>query len=978
MNAVQQDHPDERQLAALKVGKLTPPESVEIERHVAACDTCCEAMKTLPDDSLVVLLQQPSGISTPTAPTEFVEPSHPAEVATLAAEPADTGEPTAVPPGLANHPRYRILELLGTGGMGDVFKAEHQLMERVVALKVINRSLLEHPTAAERFRREVRAAARLCHANIVTAYDAEQAGDTHFLVMEYVEGTDLATVLSRQGPLPVPTACDYVRQAAQGLQHASERGMVHRDIKPHNLMLTPTGKIKILDFGLARFASENATTGQTIDGSSGNSLDPSNKAITQMGTVMGTPDYIAPEQASDAHRADIRADIYSLGCTLYELLTGRVPFPGGSALEKVTAHLERQPTPLTEYRRDVSPELVRVLERMIDKDPAERYQTPEELAEALRPFVTAQAPPQRRRRWSVAAGIMLASGFLVAVALLAAVVIYVRTDKGHFVIETDDENVAVMVNNAGGVKIHDRKSDREYTLGVGGHDLRSGEYLINVSELPAGVVFSSPTFTLKRGERVVVKASFRPGRQSPTREIGDLRSEALSWFPADAALFGGRAFFPEFAYEQILFASGLVHKAGDPAFRETARKFITSVGRVDRVTFAYAPDAREPLKSRTWVRLTGAIRHDKLLEFFRNEMACDRVQEEKGPKGERITLVTSSQPGHAPAFAVIDETDLLVAGYVDPNRSHVEVIRQALDVRAGKAPSVADAHVKTLRGIPADVTGLMIGEHPEQWIGYMPFAAALGHVVPERVVGYSVKDSDIHAYGDVTLRSTADAKAFVESIESAKQFASLALKNAGMLQPHSRATHFLGEALGSIKTAIQGDHVKIEGRISSDGVEAWLETLKTTPLAGGPFQLDLLKRMDPAAFPITLDGVQHQQGGWRIENARPRTVRLTEIDMSKVSGVTLENCMLYYRAQMKSALEGKAYLEMWVRCSDGQEYFSKGILTPISGTTDWGSYQTPFRLEKGQRADFIKLNVVIEGKGTLWIKSPELWRGPLP
>src|SRR5262249_28168159 len=154
------------------------------------------------------------------------------------------------------HPRYRVLEALGAGGMGVVFKVEHRLMERVVALKVISRSLTDRPELVARFRQEVKAAARLSPPHIVTGHGADQGGDLLFLVMEYVEGASLDRLVEEQGPLPVEQACDYVRQAALGLQHAFERGMVHRDIKPHNLMLTSEGQVKILDFGLARFASE--------------------------------------------------------------------------------------------------------------------------------------------------------------------------------------------------------------------------------------------------------------------------------------------------------------------------------------------------------------------------------------------------------------------------------------------------------------------------------------------------------------------------------------------------------------------------------------------------------------------------------------------------------------------------------------------------------------------------------------------------
>jgi serine/threonine protein kinase len=284
---------------------------------------------------------------------------------------SDPPSTTELPPALANHSRYRVVRLLGQGGMGAVYEAEHQLMNRKVALKVINHSLTERPASVERIRQEVRAAARLDHSNIVRAYDAEQAGDAHFLVMEYVEGTDLARLVRQRGPLPVAQACHFVRQAALGLQHAYEHGMVHRDIKPHNLMVTRRGRVKILDFGLARFASEAGSGGP----------------LTQSGAVLGTPDYIAPEQALDAHAADIRADLYSLGCTFYHLRSGRVPFPGDSLTQKLLAHQLSQPEPLGDLRPGLPPGLVAVVEKLMAKKPEERYQTPAEVAQALAPYV---------------------------------------------------------------------------------------------------------------------------------------------------------------------------------------------------------------------------------------------------------------------------------------------------------------------------------------------------------------------------------------------------------------------------------------------------------------------------------------------------------------------------------------------------------------------------------------------------------------
>ncbi len=249
--------------------------------------------------------------------------------------------------------------------MGTVYLAEYLIMRRLVALKVIRSDLVSSPRFIEQFDREVRAAAKLSDPNIVAAYDAEQVGGSHVLVMEYVEGIDLARLLRDHGPIPLPEACDAVRQVASGLEHAFKRGMVHRDIKPQNLMRTPDGVIKILDFGVARVKSE--------EGPDGGSTGPD--------AMLGTVDYMAPEQIDDPRLADIRADIYSMGCTLYALLSGRPPFAGRTVTQKFAAHGQDSPAPLAV----VPAGLNLILVRMMAKKPADRYQTPIEVVLALAP-----------------------------------------------------------------------------------------------------------------------------------------------------------------------------------------------------------------------------------------------------------------------------------------------------------------------------------------------------------------------------------------------------------------------------------------------------------------------------------------------------------------------------------------------------------------------------------------------------------------
>jgi serine/threonine protein kinase/putative intracellular protease/amidase len=314
-------------------------------------------------------------------------------------------DPT-IPPELSNHPRYRVLNQLGAGGMGMVYRAEHVMMGRTVAVKVMAQKYTANRTAVERFRREVRAAAKLAHPNIVTAYDADEANGRHFLVMEYVEGVSLDRVVNRRGPLPVTTACHVVRLVALGLQHAHSKGMVHRDIKPQNVMVNKKGLVKVLDFGLARLA----TDAELPQDETPNATQPENIAVTGTNMVLGTPDYLSPEQAKSTRDVDHRSDIYSLGCLFYFALAGRPPFAHAkSAFDKVIAHTTEQPQPVTQFRDDVPDEVASILLRMLAKDPAERFATAQEVAAALLPFT---------KGTSVAA--MNTSG-LVAIPILEAI-----------------------------------------------------------------------------------------------------------------------------------------------------------------------------------------------------------------------------------------------------------------------------------------------------------------------------------------------------------------------------------------------------------------------------------------------------------------------------------------------------------------------------------------------------------------------------
>ena len=271
---------------------------------------------------------------------------------------------------------YLILDQIGTGGMGQVYLAEHSRMKRLVALKVLPVFSSDDRIARERFFREARAAGTLDHPNIVRVFDLSQEGKIYYLVMEYVEGVSLQSVVGRFGPLPIETACHYVRQVAFGLQHACELGFVHRDIKPANLLLDRVGVVKILDLGLIR---------SEADREAGLTKQLDNK-------ILGTADYVAPEQAINSSDVDIRADIYSLGATFYFLLTGRTLFPEGRTAQKLMWQQIKKPVPVEHLRRDLSAELAAVVHRMLEKQPADRFQTPAEVFEALDPFVSDEVP----------------------------------------------------------------------------------------------------------------------------------------------------------------------------------------------------------------------------------------------------------------------------------------------------------------------------------------------------------------------------------------------------------------------------------------------------------------------------------------------------------------------------------------------------------------------------------------------------------
>ena len=273
--------------------------------------------------------------------------------------------------------KFKLLGHLGTGGMSSVYLAQHKVSEQTRAIKVLPRKRVSDKSYLDRFYREGQAAAALNHPNVVRIYDICSEADTHFMVMEHVKGSDLYEIVKDDGPLSPEVAADYIRQAAEGLLHAHEKAMVHRDIKPANLLRTQEGVVKILDLGLALFQQD----------------EEESLTVLHNEKVMGTADYLSPEQAVNSHNVDHRADIYSLGCTLYFLLTGKPPFSEGSLAQRIAMHQTQQPKSLLKVRSDLPPELVGICEKMMRKNPDDRYRDCEQLQQVLARFLARKTTP---------------------------------------------------------------------------------------------------------------------------------------------------------------------------------------------------------------------------------------------------------------------------------------------------------------------------------------------------------------------------------------------------------------------------------------------------------------------------------------------------------------------------------------------------------------------------------------------------------
>lgn len=522
--------PSHEDLADFAAGTVTAERLETLSAHIDTCVVCQATIAELSDsaDSFVAALRTSQGVvEEESACRQALE-----QMLNQRGRVAASGKPSVSLPEFVGP--YRVLEPIAAGGMGMVLRAQHPKLKRTVAIKLLPLQQWAGSTAVARFEREMEVIGNLDHPNIVRASDAGDAGGMHYLVMDFIDGTDLSQLVHRLGPLPVADACEIARQTAIGLQYVHDAGLVHRDIKPSNIMLTGDGRVKILDLGLAMLNEQF-------------SEDANN--LTTVGQLMGTLDYMSPEQAADSRQVDARADIYSLGATLFKLLTGQAPYGGPthrSLLKKVLA-LASGPVPsVCAVRADVPIELDQLVQRCLDKSIESRFTRVAEVAEALAPLAataqlsalaheavqrahrdpaetpswnwvprdvdqpsesTAQAakplPKPAKPRKLITAIVGVAA---LALLIACGVLIRIATDRGELIVRSDDPHAQIRITRVADQSVEDIAVEKGEKRTV----VKSGEYTVELLGDGDDWTLSPTRFTMQRGGQKVLQVQRGP------------------------------------------------------------------------------------------------------------------------------------------------------------------------------------------------------------------------------------------------------------------------------------------------------------------------------------------------------------------------------------------------------------------------------------------------------------------------------------
>lgn len=890
-----QDHPDASVLSDYALGQLPWEEIDAVAEHVDQCQSCQETLSGLEcvDDTLLGNL-----VAGPPPQGRF-EQEWVARQANAGSEAgavdrrstagfARPAAGAALPERLRD---YRLVEQVGAGGMGAVYRAVHERLDRPVAVKVLPIERNRQPQAVARFHREMKAVGNLDHPNVVRAYDAGDVDGKHFLAMELVDGVDLSELVDRHGPLAIADACELIRQAAVGLQAAHDGGLIHRDVKPSNLMLDRSGVVKVLDLGLARVLGEDPAEPLSIappsirsDGA-GSEFQSISAELTGTDQVMGTPDYMAPEQCVDGREVDARTDVYGLGATLYKLLCGRAPFggPGYETLaKKIAGAAHDDPPPPTQLRSEIPGKLQNILLRMLDKDPANRLSSAAEAAEQLAPFcaghrlarlAAADSAPSAPLAQSAGRGRVAWFAVAAAGAAVAAALWWILTDYGHVTMRASDDVKVEVLKGDEVVKSLDLTTEKQrIRLRTGEHEIR----VIGAAEFE--VTPREPVIT--RGSEQVVRIDLRRAPPGPTSVDGNWTREIE-------------------AVESIL------RPAQSPAGADLS---------CDVYTKAY-----DLGKDKT-VQLTGPRLHWKAMPRYIG------VRPEGRFVDERTTLVLNDEGRRFwPVIVKMNpkSAELLVAELI----AKTESTRAAAGiVQSSSSPESAQLSCTlSVEGYTPDENGRIAVDSPA-W--RLRIAAQNGDAHAALEIGIVDQETDASV---VVVR---------------------------MPLP---AAQELAEALMQIETS-----KRLEARAHS---------------RARPRSPHSLAAFDPRSdVPVTASEVEpdasNEVADWKFTNEsdQPKTIRLFEI-----VDPDAENCVVTYRLKMKTKdLQQPAFLEMWARIPALGESFSRGLDQKANGTNDWASYETVFFLKPGQRPDLLKLNVVLEGRGTVWVRDVEVLRAPLP